>query len=154
MALQLKQIPRLINAGLLKVTDKRILKAIGIVALEMVRDRTRKGFGVKKEGGAAKRLNPLTSSTKATRRRLQKRGKLSENTSPTKSNLTSSGDMLDDLKLKVGKTSVTISIDGKDRQKAERVQNQGREFMNLSKKEINKIVKIIQIEINDIFKSL
>lgn len=81
--------------------------------------------------------------------------KLSSDTSPKKSNLTQTGNMLDeglghivlDNKIHIG------MMDGENAKKAAFVSKK-RPFLNLSKAEINQITKIIRTRIQAIFKQL
>jgi len=74
---------------------------------KLIKERTRKGGGVKKVGGNVSKLRALAPSTIASRRRK----KLHSATSPGKSNLTETGQMLDALYgvgIKKGEGSVRI----------------------------------------------
>lgn len=60
-----------------------------------VRRRTRLGRGVQRTGARSFKLAGLKESTIRSRRRTQNAGELSTDTSPTKSNLTETGQLLD-----------------------------------------------------------
>lgn len=133
---------------------KDALSAAATKAAELVKTRTRKGFGVANEGGPQKRLKPLSPKYIEKRKKLAARGQLSPETSPARSNLTKTGDMLNDIKTSVGTNEARVYIDSaKNVTKAENVQKD-RPFMNLSASEKKEIVKIINEKIKmDIKKS-
>lgn len=132
------------------IVDRDILREIGNEAREMVKSRTRKGFGVERELGPQTRLAGISESYKKQRKRLQKQGKLSPETTPGKSNMTKTGELLDTLNLRVNKKSVTVSAKGKKNQdKAKYNAKAGRTIFNLSKSENQKIKKLINQKIND-----
>lgn len=125
--------------GLIKESH---MKEVGEFTKDMVVARTKKGFGVDKDGAPQKRLKGLSESYKKQRRRLRRQGKLAGDTTPTKSNLTKKGEMLSDLDSRASeaKAEVFIKTD-KNRKKADLQAKSGREFMNLSKSELEKIKK-------------
>lgn len=112
----------------------------GEKAADLIKKRTRLGYGVDKQGGTKKKLKPLSQSYKKHRQRHRPSGP----TSAGKSNLTSSGNMLDSLKStpKKGKASVGF-FDKTNADKAEYV-SEDRPFNNLSKAEIKQIQEDIE----------
>lgn len=126
------------------------MKSVAKFTRDMVVERTKRGFGVEKDGSPQKRLKGLSESYKKERKRLRRQGKLSGDTSPTKSNLTKRGNMLNDVTFSASdaKAEVFIKTD-KNRSKAVFQQKNGREFMNLSKSELDKIKKKIEDKIKD-----
>ena len=119
------------------------MKKLALQIAKEVKDRTRAGNGVKTEGGQEGPLKQLSSSYVKQREGLAKNGRLSSATSPGKSNLTQTGEMLDDIVGNVNATSnsITVSISfnsGENKKKAEYV-SEDRPFMNLSDKELAKI---------------
>lgn len=102
------ELKKKINAELSKIRTKvqsrEILKIVGDEAIEIIRTRTRKGQGVDRPGGSNKKLAPLAPSTIEARERKR----LSPETSPSESNLTETGKMLDNLKTIPRKGVVTI----------------------------------------------
>ena len=131
----------------------KLANKIGQKASEMVKERTRSGLGVRKNNAPEKPLKALSPRYIKRRQALQAKGKLSRETTPSKSNLTKTGDMLDDIKYKSDANSATIFVGDANREKAARGKKD-RPFMNLSKKEINEINNLIEIEIaNDIKKN-
>lgn len=74
---------------------------------DVIRDRTRNGYGITKDGGKIKLLPKLKPSTILRRERLDRNGQLSSETAPFFSNITETGTTLDALKFKkVGKKYV------------------------------------------------
>jgi len=85
------------------------LNKLANILLQMVKVRVRGGYGSK--DGKKIRLMPLASATIKQRKYLQRKGKLSSKTSPHTSNLTSSGNMIDDMNTQCTPTSIIFSID-------------------------------------------
>ncbi len=85
-----------IKAGLEGSIKDQVSKAAAQMAADLIRDRTRQGYGVANDGGSKFPLAPL--SLRYVERR--KRSALSPFTSPSKSNLTFSGAMLESLSIK------------------------------------------------------
>lgn len=141
-----KALDRVING----LGDQAQMSKIAKKATEQVHDRTKKGFGVDKHEGPKKRLKGLKDSYKTKRKKLKRQGRLADDTTPSKSNLTKSGAMLDNIKYEAKKGEATVYISGgKNKQKATYQANAGRTFMNLSKNEAKELVNIIEKEIND-----
>jgi hypothetical protein len=89
------------------------LKNIGDFASGLIRVRTRLGYGVDSEGGERQRLEPLTPRYILKRKLARKSGKLYEETSPTKSNLTFTGQMLNSIGvIKIAQNKVVIGPHG------------------------------------------
>ncbi len=124
------------------------MSEVAELAKDMVVNRTSKGFGVNSSNGPKVRLKGISESYKKQRRRLSKQGKLSAETSPQKSNLTKSRQMLSsvDSKASVGQAEVFLN-NRKAEEKAKHQAEDGREFMNLSRTELNKITKLIEEKI-------
>lgn len=106
----------------------------------IIRDRTRAGFGV--EGRRKVKLAGLEESTK----RSRKTKNLSPETSANTSNLTESGDMLDNIVSKQVANGVSISIAGKDKKKAKGVQKK-RPFFSFTVREEAVLTDIIKREL-------
>lgn len=141
-----KRLKSLVNG----VVDKKLMDKIGSETVPVVKKRTRRGFGVNKDGDKAVKLKGISESTKKQRRRLKKQGKLNSETTPAKSNLTRSGKMIDSLDYVASTNEVTISPKGdNNKDKAAGQENQGRSFLNLSKGEIKNIEDIIAEKINN-----
>lgn len=122
---------------------------VGESAVELIKKRTRLGFGVKEHGANKKKFPKLSDSYKKAR----KRHKPSGPTTPAKSNLTSSGDMLDDLEAKK-KSDGNIKIgfsSKKSEDKAEWV-SEDRPFNNLSKAEVKQLRQELDIKLKKVIK--
>lgn len=74
----------------------------------IIRVRTRLGKGV--NGGKLEKLKPLSEDYKDTRKRLK--SKLSGETSPNRSGLTATGQMLEAIRGKQSGNTITFTIDG------------------------------------------
>lgn len=130
------------------IVKKSTMDDVANMAKDMVVERTSKGFGVKVKEGPKERLKGLSESYKKQRRRLKKQGKLATETTPNKSNLTKSRQMLDSVAAKASTGQATVYLNNdKAGKKAEYQASEGREFMNLSKSEVNKIKKFIEEKI-------
>jgi hypothetical protein len=122
------------------------MRRYGQMAADMIKLRTRLGDGVSAEGEDKQRLKPLAESTKQARKRMQKRGKLSDLTTPNRSNLTATAQLLDSVQVtKASPGVVTIAPKGARQEGgtnpkvAEYVAQAGRSFMPLSRVEIKRI---------------
>jgi hypothetical protein len=144
---------------------KEYLVEIGEIAADMIRTRTRLGYGVDADGKPRKKLKKLSDSYKKFRsgklafftdgsgvvhpyEPKTPKVHLSEYTTANKSNLTLSGDMLDSVTVKeVGKNKVFVGPTGKrNEQVAEWVTEQGRPFNNLSNIEVKRLEEIFRKE--------
>lgn len=136
-------------------------KVIQPVAEEMIKiivKRTRLGYGVGKELGSRERLKRLSPRYVIARSRSRK---LSATTSPNKSNLTFTGQMLESVRVirpKNGKIVIGPQgsrSDGKENQKiAQYNADRGRVFMNLSQLEFNQILRFYRLKFTDLRKRL
>lgn len=130
----------------------------GKLVAEMIRKRTRLGYGVKDRGEERAKLKDLKPSTIEDRKRAQKRGELSGSTIPGRSNLTRSGQLLDSEDATLVGTSVIVGPTGtrndpkRKNQKSNldiaRYQHlQGRDFNNLSNSEVNQLKNMIRKDV-------
>ena len=133
--------------GLIK---KSTMQEIADLSKNLVVQRTGKGFGVNTPEGKKVKLKGISESYKKERKRLRKQGKLSGDTTPQKSNLTKSKQMLDSVDAKASTAKATVFLNNPQaKNKAEYQSAQGRAFMNLSKAEVEKIKKLIEKKIID-----
>lgn len=111
-----KDIEKAIGEALRKVGSREVMAEVGKEAAEMVRVRTRLGFGVKESLGEREKLKPLSDSTKQVRagkiafKKIrgksipfppdldENKAKLSEFTTANRSNLTMTGQYLESWK--------------------------------------------------------
>lgn len=140
-------IKAIIDAKMKKLLDLVLtrdnLQEIGNTAAERVRKRVRLGYGVTQTGGNQKRLKALSVPYKAWRKK--NKGKLSPEATAAKSNLTQTGDMLDNIEAEVKGKYVEVQIKGNDNQdKARWVTQQGRPFFFLTKAEQTAVKDLIR----------
>lgn len=104
----------------------------------LIKNRTRNGFGVDDHGKPKKKLKKLSPSYKEARQRDNPPGP----TTPAKSNLTYSGDMLDDLEaVKKGNDKAQIRLGTQDSKEKAKHVSEDRPFLNLSKDELEEVRK-------------
>lgn len=144
-----KRLKDIIKSTVEKVLDDTLKDEIGKTVAERVKRRTRLGKGVDKDGAKAEKLEKL--SDRYIEKRSKNKSKLSKETRPKKSNLTFSGDMLDNIDYKVEGDTIIIFIEGKhNNDKAQWVTDGGRAFMNLSSPEQNEVIRIIRQRIKNV----
>lgn len=170
------QIGKRIEFALNFLNKKSTLNAIGKLIVRMITVRTRTGFGVARTGAARKRLaklskgyiearkgKPLFLTNTITKKVFSNRDgnkakyttamKLSGMTSASKSNLTQTGEMIDNLTHSVSGNKISVSPSGRDaKQKAEWAEDGSsnrpqRPFLHLSNNELKQIRQFIQGEI-------
>ena len=158
----IKKVSEKIKKELTKAIDRKLYDQIGKEASQLIRTRTRLGKGVS-EVGSFEKLKKLEGSTKKTRRKFKEN--LSELTTPNRSNLTATGQMLDAITHKPTQKNVTITISGsRDRELtinystksnkrvADNVQKNGRVFFKLANVEITEIRRTIEQLLKEIIK--
>ncbi len=117
---------------------------VGDEAVELIKNRTRKGFGVEAQGGNKKKLKKLSDKYKKSRKKNKPKG---HSATAGKSNLTHSGDMLEDLEAKKRGNKVRIDLASKESaDKAEWV-SKDRAFNNLSKSELKQLKQSLEKKI-------
>ena len=137
----LKEITRATKAMEALTQDKEFLDIIAKEVVDIIKKRTRLGYSVDSQGGSKQKLNPLSKKYVEHR---QKTGVSGPGT-PARSNLTYTGQMLDDLTAEVFDRFITFKFDSDESEtKAMYVTEQGRPFMNLSQSEINQVRQLIQ----------
>lgn len=130
------------------VTSKSYLKEVGTELAEDIKKRTRLGYGVAESLDRQKKFKPLAASTKKARKGMKKRGTLSGDTSPSKSNLTMTGEMVDDLfvETRIGVISLRLKK-AFSKKKAKWNKEKGRSFLEVSRSQYNSLVKKLQKDI-------
>jgi len=168
----IRKIKKVFEKSFREMQGPRFMKKLGGEAAEIVRRRTRLGFGVEENGGIRKPLKPLADSYVKQRRgelafftrkdgtvvpfKPKVRPILSRKTRPKKSNLTRFGFMLDSLKEQVkglGKVQVTPTgtrPDGLTNEEVSEFVSDERPYLNLSNNEI----KQIEISTSDEFEKI
>lgn len=130
-------------------TGKETMAKVAEEARKRIVTRTRVGKGVPENGAGPTALPALKESTVETRKALKKAGNLTgPGATPSKSALNRTGAMLNDLKA-VSEDAKAMVVFGTQSEaaKADDLQSRGFVFMNLSKPEINALIKIIRDEI-------
>lgn len=134
-----KSLFKSINKKVDELTNKSGMDEVGEEAVDMVKKRTRLGYGA--DGRKKEKLGKLSEGYQKQR----KKKKLSKSTSPSKSNLTNTGKMLDDLTHTSQDESTTIEFNTQESlKKAEWVTKGGRPFMSLTAQEKKRITKFLQ----------
>jgi len=133
-------------------TSRKNLTRYGNIAVKRIQARTSKGFGVARTGKIGQRKKGLKALATSTVNR-RKRSKLHSSTSPGKSNLTFTGQLLESLKVKKinpRKGSLVISPEGRRRdglanfEVAGFADEGGRPFIGLTREDLNIIRKEYQ----------
>jgi len=131
-----------------------MLKVMADQSAAAIKKRTREGFGITKWLGSKKKLR-ITDATKKIRRSLKKAGKLSTDTSPTKANLTRSGDMLNNFEVSSSKrTLYELKPGANDLSKVRELEKIDMRFFGLTKKEYTDVKNIALDSIIREFKKL
>lgn len=137
-----------------KLKSPESLKELGTKVIDMVRNRTRLGYGCSKDGKKEK-LDALSDPYVKQRRNRKKKGTLSSLTSPAKSNLTLTGDMLKNMDYKVDKEQLVIEFsDEFSTNKATWNTDKERPFMNLTEQETKRVTELIKDEVAKLVKSI
>jgi hypothetical protein len=121
---------------------RQYMTELGKFAADMIRLRTQLGYGVGRAGAPREPLKPLSESYKQQRKKMQ----LNSNTSPTKSNLTRTGQLLSSHDVKsVSGATVVVGPTGSrndgltNEQVGTYVADQGRPYNNLSDVEAKRL---------------
>lgn len=150
--------------SIIKDISKRVEKSlrkrniptdVGETAKEMVQKRTRSGFGIDRNEGKKRRLPKLEKATKSRRKGLKKKGTLSNETSPSRSNFTRTGQTLDNIKVSPKNNEVELKLDshGIEAVRTTEKISEKYNFMGLSRSETKEIKKDIEAEIKKILKN-
>lgn len=131
-----KQMQKAINQAAEEAKQPSNMRKLGQMVADMVRLRTRLGYGVRDTGRPRQRLKPLSEGYRAQR----KRGDLAGETSANKSNLTRKGKLLDSLDVtKVDHGRVEIGPTGSRNREVAKHVSEERPFLNLSNTEEKRI---------------
>lgn len=163
-----KPLDKQIAAIVKKVTDeltktvksKSFYDEIGEEISNQIRKRTRLGYGISGTDTRTKLL-PTKRSTQLAKERKKKAGTLSKLTTPKRSNLTDTGQLLDSIEYKSTTDKTTIQFDDGRRDSeignkklAQYVQDQGRKFFGLTAPEKNQLRRLIEKKIQEMVKRL
>jgi hypothetical protein len=140
------------DKALNQVLSTENTQAIANDLADQIRVRTRLGNGLDKNEGEPTKLKPLSPNYKKAR---AKNGQLSDQTTPNKSNLTLTGEMLDNVTgFADGRGKITIYLkDQFSRDKAKWVTEGGRPFMFISRVQVQRIKNQIQAQLTKLIKS-
>ena len=120
------------SAKAIEKKQSRIEHSAAEESAEVIRKRTRSGFGVAKQQGAKKRLKKLSPGYV---KKLKREGKR------TASRLTDTGEMLDSITAFRGK----VILDGtRNKELAEYAEEGGRPFMHLSSSEYKRMLEFVR----------
>lgn len=140
------------------INSKAVLSVAGEEAVRSIQTRTRTGKGVTEANGSPTKLPKLKPKTVANRRSAKNTGKAtSEFFSPKKSNLTLTGQMIESVSHKAinGEVSIILNNDEAKRKAGEVLKVDPRyEFMNLSKAEVTRMVRVITAEVTAILRKI
>jgi hypothetical protein len=165
LAAIVKRIEKSVNDNL----TNEVLGELGLKAVEIVRKRTRLGYGVTKQFGERGKLAPLSPNYVEQRRMFNQ---LAAYTTPKKSNLTRTGQMLESLGVTVKGTTVIIRpegvrTDGKRNEDVARWNQEGavgqrkdgslwvrpeRIFLNISGNEYNQLLRFYRKTFGDLLR--
>lgn len=147
--LQLQDIIAQLRTTIGSVFGPESLELLGEEAANIIRRRTRLGFGVASTGSERFRLRPLTD--RYMKFRTVKRSRLSDMTKPRRSNLTLRGDMLDDLGVKsVNPMRGQVVLGFRNQSSLDKATwntDSGRPFNNLSRLEIKQLGRFKEKEL-------
>lgn len=156
---ELAKIQAAITAAVNDAIAPTQMKRIAGLAEDEIRVRTRLGKGVATPNGPQGAFAPLKPSTIESRKRAKIRGDLSNESSPSKSNLTSTGEMLDSLRgTATGKGKAVVKPTGTrdsglTNEKLASFHERGtpkmrkRPFMNLSSLQVDRITDEVRRDV-------
>lgn len=145
-----------LTASIQKIGASSNMKIIGKEMADQIKKRTLLGYGVSEPGGNKEKLKPLDPKYVESRKKFPK---LSDKTTPRKSNLTRTGQMLASIDVKSANQG-TVSVgpiggrnDGLTNEElAKYVAEAGRPFNTLSKPELQGLIRFINDMLSKILK--
>lgn len=147
-----------LSRNIKKSFDQKFMREVGEESIRLIFTRTKLGYGVPNQGGAKQKLKPLSSLYVQLRKTIQKKGGLDPSTTPKKSNLTKTGQMLRSIKIKRSNDG-TVWIgpmgyrkDGLTNEEVANKVSKARPFMYLTNLETKKIQRFAQNNFNSVFK--
>lgn len=140
---QLEKLQELLSNMANNLKNDKVVSTIADASVKQIVKRTRAGYGItsnKVESASIVKLKNKPS-TKKRRKFDKKKGVLSSKTTPAKANLTRTGDMLDNLEVKkLSNTEFVIEPNAEDQEKVNRLDESGKKFLGLAKKELKSIL--------------
>jgi phage gpG-like protein len=153
-----------LEKSLATLISQQTLSPIAIELKNIIQRRTRLGSGVEESGQPKVPLAPLAPSTRRSRKYKKGLGKLSELTSPNKSNLTETSQMLGSLRGYARKNATAGTIDiqptGDRNRKLAAIHTLGgpklpkRPFLNLSAQDIKQLTAVLQDKFSEILEKI
>jgi len=154
----LKDVKQAADKAVTEARKKENMARYAQLGADRIRVRTRLGFGVSSEGAGTQRLPRIKDGTIKNRQRTKNRGQLSEFTTPGRSNLTETGELLDAIQGSSsadGTADITLAEDRTDGKSnndiVEFLAAKGFEFFHLSNAEIKGIEKEVTETVNEVF---
>ena len=136
-----RRFSRDIDNAIDKSFDSSYLREVGSQIVNQIQVRTRSGFGVARNDTRQTRLRALSTNYIELRRFARSVGLLANTTTPGRSNLTFTGNMLGSIRYRVEKRSINFSFSNQEAEEtAEEVQVR-RPFFNLSSTEIRNLAR-------------
>jgi len=156
----MKKFKAKLDKSLDDLISQQTLSPIAIELKNIIQRRTRLGSGVEESGQPKVPLAPLATSTKQARKYKKGLGKLSELTSPNKSNLTESSAMLGSLRGYARKNAkagtMEVKPTGDRNKKLAAIHTLGgvnlpkRAFLNMSAQDIKQLTAVLQDKFSEI----
>jgi hypothetical protein len=145
-----KHLKESITRALEETITPQLMQQVGDDFVDQIRTRTRLGNGLDKHKGEPSKLRPLSKDYVESRKTFKK---LSPLTKPGKSNLTLTGEMLDQLKATVQGAKITITFGNQfSKDKARWNQESGRKFLFISRVQIERLKNGLEKKITTLLK--
>lgn len=148
-----KEFSKQVKEKLKDLYSAKNMKQLGKEISNIIRVRTQLGYGVAVPEGDRFKLKELTEKYKELRKHLD----LDANTTPSRSNLTRTGQLLQSIDvITASEGQVTVgpkgsrSEGGTNEQVGKYVAEQGRPFNNLSRAEVKQVVQLLQKRLSDL----
>lgn len=142
-------VKRKLETALKQLATPAFLLEVGEQVKKDIIKRTKLGYGVSEPEGGQSKLKPLSGNYTVQRKKLP----LDSTTSPKKSNLTQTGKMLNDIKVKGHETTITLTLGSElSNNKAKWNADMGRVFFNVSKVQVTKLTSLIKLKLKELLK--
>lgn len=136
----IEELRKKINTAKMELLSTKTTQSVADYAADMVRVRTRLGYGV--DGGVKRGLDSLSDGYKKTRAKAKKAGTLYSETTPNRSNLTFTGQMLNSIygiAYEAGRFLLTFKGD-RNQEVAGYAVEGGRPFFSFSRAEVQQVI--------------
>lgn len=132
-----------------ELTSTENLQKIGDDLAEQIKTRTRLGNGLDGDGKEPAKLRPLSSKYVKERQTMP----LSEFTTAKKSNLTQTGQMLDEIEAKASNSKISITFKSQEsKDKARWNTEKGRPFLAVSRVQIERLRNDLDKKLEELLK--